>query len=158
MSFFQNLLSACRLSEQSKKERLLNRKNEAFREEIYQLSQKIAVYTLDQASLMSEISDLTAQLETDKAAFLSQISSLEITFDRERESIRALQQQNEELQLDLAKANAQITLKDYEKELLASLHTLHKERVNEAIASTVVGYAHTPIRPEISPELIPPTR
>lgn len=152
MPFFRDFWSALRISEQSKKETGLRRKNDVLREEAYKLVQEIGVFKRDCASLLSEISDLDAQLATDKASFLSQISALETSLDRERESSRAFQHENDQLQLDLAKANALIALKDHEKNLLAGLSELHKEVINQATAAMAVSYGGTQIRSGISPD------
>ena len=157
MSFFSALMSSLRLSEQSKKEQSLLRKIQTFRQEIYDLSCEIAALQQEKHLLQQEIEDSDCDFATQKSSLLTQISSLETAVDRERESVRSSQRENEQLQLDLAKANALIVLRDHEKELLASLHTLHKERVNEAIAATAVGYGNAHIRSGISPEERPIT-
>lgn len=69
--------------------------------------------------------------------------------DREtlRDGKQALLEELEELQLSLAKANSQITLDQLEKEQMAGLLEVLRERTNATIAFTRDSYAN-PQRPQ----------
>ena len=82
------------------------------------------------------IESLTAEVESLKEQFL-ELGELYQSLTLAKQH---LQQQYDQLQLELNKTKASLTLAEHEKELLIKMHVAEIERVNLLVAS--IGYAY----------------
>lgn len=90
--------------------------------------------------LRSELSDSFSDRDSSEQELRSELASCKRDRDTHLESNRALLEKQERLELDLAKANATIEVRQQEKVLMAELVKFHREEVRAAIMRTADSY------------------
>lgn len=90
--------------------------------------------------LRSELNTSFSDRDSSEQEMRQEIASLKRERDTYMESNRALREKQERLELDLAKANATIEIRQQEKVLMVDLVKFHREEVRAAIMRAANSY------------------
>lgn len=95
----------------------------------------------DIESIRSELNTSFSDRDDSETRLRAEIASLKMDRETLLENNRALREKQERLELDLAKANATLLIRQEEKTLMAELVKFHREEVRMAIVRTTDSYA-----------------
>ena len=91
------------------------------------------------AIIESQIAEINS-LKEQNDCLQSDVDSVNAVIDSQQQLIRGLHKAADDLRTEIEKLTASLSASEHEKQLLASLHDLQVERVNQAIAA--IGYSY----------------